>query len=88
MMGKHKRCLILRKLPQKEVEFAELKEKKNELTVNEIESQCAIMYARKSLSQTNFARNNTTTMTAGVINDDDDGFVDTKYGRIAVARRK
>lgn len=69
-------------------EFAELKEKKGEMTVNEIESQCAIMYARKNLSQTNFARNNTNAMTAGVINNDDDGFVDTKYGRIAVARRK
>ena len=67
--------------------FAALKEKKAELTVKEIESECAILYARKNLAQSNFTRSNEGVMTAGLIdNDEKDGFVDTKYGYIPVRR--
>lgn len=69
-------------------EFAALKERKAEFTVEEIESQCAIMYARKNLiTQANFSKNNST-MTAGIIDtgDNDDGFANTRYGRIRVSR--
>ena len=65
--------------------FAALKEKKSEMTVKEIESECAILYTRKSLAQTNFSKSNEGVMTAGIVNDSaKDGFVETKYGFIPV----
>lgn len=67
-----------------DVNFAALKEKKSELTIKEIESECAIMYARKNLAQTTFSKS-TETMTAGLMNDSGkDGFIETKYGYIPV----
>ena len=67
-----------------DVHFMELKEKKAEMTVKEIEGECAILYARKSLAQTNFSKSNEV-MTAGLIdNSGKDGFVDTKYGYIKI----
>ena len=65
--------------------FAALKERKPELTVNEIEAECAIMYARKALA-TNFSRNNDGVMVAGIIDNGGakEGFVETKYGFIPV----
>ena len=68
-----------------DVNFAALKEKKSEMTVKEIESECAILYTRKSLAQTNFSKSNDGVMTAGLVNNgDEDGFVMTKYGPIPV----
>lgn len=63
--------------------FAALKERKSELTVKEIEAECAIMYTRKALA-TNFSKSDSGIMTAGLIDNDnfDDGYIDTKYGRI------
>lgn len=70
-----------------DVNFTALKEKKSELTVKEIESECAILYARKSLAQSNFSKSNTGEMTAGLINDNaNDGIIETKYGFIPVRR--
>ena len=64
-------------------EFEALKEKKAEMTVKEIESECAILYARKNLAQTNFSKLNDGTMTAGLVNTDDEkGLVLTKYGYV------
>ncbi len=66
-----------------DVSFASLKEKKTEMTVKEIESECAILYARKNLANANFSKSNET-MTAGLIdNEVRDGFVYTeKYGYV------
>ena len=67
------------------VDFAELKEKKSEKSIKEIESELAIMYARKSLAGANFSKSNDGVMTAGIVdgNDDKDGFVvHPKYGLI------
>ena len=70
-----------------DVNFVELKAKKAEITVKEIESECAILYARKNLAQTNFSQSNNGVMTAGLINDDSkDGFIETPYGMIPVRR--
>lgn len=67
--------------------FMALKEKKNEMEFKEIESECALLYARKSLAQSNFSKSNTSEMTAGLIKDNiDDGFVSTKYGNVPVRR--
>ena len=72
------------------VEFEALKEKKAELTVKEIESELAIMYARKTLAQTNSDFSKTKEdgmMVAGLIdNSGKDGFVETKYGYIPVRK--
>ena len=68
-----------------DVNFAALKEKKAEMSVKEIESECAILYARKSLAQANFSKSDNSTMTAGLIDDGaKDGYVATKYGYIPV----
>lgn len=66
-----------------DVNFAALKEKKSEMTIKEIESELAIMYARKTLA-TNFSKSDNGVMTAGLIDDDDidDGYINTKYGRM------
>ena len=65
--------------------FSALKERKSEMTVKEIESECAILYTRKSLAQTNFSKSNEGVMTAGIVNDTaKEGFVETKYGYIPV----
>ena len=67
------------------VEFEALKEKKAEMTVKEIESECAILYARKNLAQTNFSKSKDDVMTAGLIdNTGKDGFIETRYGLIPV----
>jgi hypothetical protein len=69
------------------VEFAELKTKKDEMSVKEIAGECAILYVERSLEQNNFSKSNTgADMTAGIIdnNNDADGFVVTKYGLIPV----
>lgn len=67
-----------------DVNFAALKEKKSEMTVKEIESECAIMYARKNLANANFSKSDSGAMTAGLIDngDIDDGYINTKYGRM------
>ena len=70
-----------------DVNFAELKEKKAEMSVKEIESELAIMFARKSLSNANFSKSNDGAMVAGLIDDGaKDGFVSTKYGYIKIDR--
>ena len=68
-----------------DIDFMALKEKKSEMTVKEVEGECAIMYARKTLAQANFSNSNDGVMTAGLIdNGGKDGFVETKYGYIPV----
>ena len=68
-----------------DADFVALKEKKSEMTVEQIESECAIMYARKTLAQTNFSKSNDGVMTAGLIDDaGKEGFVETKWGLIPV----
>ena len=69
-------------------EFEALREKKSEMTVKEIEGECAILYARKSLAQANFSKSNSKPMVAAVVDNDDEleGFVSTKYGNIPVRR--
>ena len=62
-----------------------LKEKKAEMTVKEIESECAILYARKNLAQTDFSKQNDGTMTAGLVqsNNEREGFYySARYGYV------
>ena len=70
-----------------DADFVALKEKKAEMSVKEIESELAIMFARKSLANANFSKTNNDIMTAGLVDDSGkDGFVETKYGYISVKR--
>ena len=68
--------------------FTALKEKKSEMTINEIESECAIMYARKNLAQANFSKSSDGIMTAGLIQKDEkEGFVfSERYGYVPTKR--
>ena len=70
------------------VEFEALKEKKNEMSVKEIQSECAILFAKESLAKANFSQaNNDGIMAAGLVDTTEkDGFVSTKYGYIPVKR--
>lgn len=70
------------------VEFEALREKKTEMTVKEIESELAIMFARKTLAQTNFSKTKDDgMMTAGLVdNSEKEGFISTKYGYVPVKR--
>lgn len=71
-------------------DFAALKERKDELSVNEIENECALLYVKQSRARVNFTKNQTpANAVVGVLGkeDGDSGlFVDTKYGRIPVKR--
>lgn len=70
-------------------EFVALKENKKNLTLEEIEGKCAILYARKTLAKNNFSNQQNSTITAGIANLDDNenqNFVATKYGNIFVER--
>lgn len=70
-----------------DVNFAALKEKKAEMTVREIESECAILFARKNLANGNFSKSDNGIMTAGLVdNSEKEGFVSTKYGYIPVRK--
>ena len=70
-----------------DVNFAELKENKVNMSVEEIESKLAIMYAKKSLAKADFSKSDSGTMTAGIVdNGEKDGYVFTKYGYIKVGK--
>lgn len=72
------------------VEFEQLKEKKSEMSVKDIESECAILFAKKNLRK-NFSKRNDLP-TVGVIDtsihyDDDANYATTKYGSIPVHKQ-
>lgn len=69
-------------------DFAALKERKGELSVDEIEKECAVLYVRTNRPKTNFSKSNPASGIVGVMDDGDDteGFVATKYGNIPVKR--
>lgn len=64
-------------------DFAAIKEKKDELSVDEIEKECAVLYVKAArAAKANFSKNNSSPA-VGIIDDDDDvqdGYVNTKYG--------
>ena len=65
-------------------DFEELKSKKDEYTFEEIESKCAIMFARKNID-VKLNNSNKGTAKARLVFEADEGdkdFVQTKYGKI------
>jgi hypothetical protein len=69
-------------------DFTALKERKDELSVDEIEKECAVLYVKVNRAKANFSKVNGTSMVVGVIEEEDanEGIVHTKYGNIPVKR--
>lgn len=67
-------------------DFAALKEKKDEFTVDEIEKECAVIYVKAFRSNSvKFSKSESGSAIVGVFDDSDsvnDGYVHTKYGDI------
>lgn len=71
-------------------DFAAIKEKKYELSVDEIEKECAVLYVKAArAAKSNFSKSSTSPA-VGIIEDDDDdvadGYVNTRYGYIKKSR--
>lgn len=67
-------------------DFAAIKENRDELSVDEIEKECAVLYVKTTrAAKINFSKNSNAAV-IGVMNDGDDdvidGYVSTKYGYI------
>lgn len=65
-------------------DFVAIKEKKDELSVDEIEKECAVLYVKSSrTAKANFSKSGASPA-VGIIEEDDDdvadGYVNTKYG--------
>lgn len=70
-------------------DFVALKERKDEMSVDEIDKECAVLYVHMNRGKNNFSKSNGTSGTVGIIDDNDDddkGYVLTKYGNIPVRR--
>jgi hypothetical protein len=70
-------------------DFAALKERKSELSVDDIEKECAVLYVKANRTKSNFSKTSGTSVVTGVLKEDDysnDGYVDTKYGRVRKSR--
>ena len=72
-------------------EFSALKGKKDEMSVEDIERECAVLYVKTVRSKSNFSKQDSNNAVVGVINDNDEddidnGYVHTKYGNIHVSR--
>lgn len=69
-------------------DFVALKERKGELSVDDIEKECAVLYVRTNRPKSNFSKSGSAPATVGVMDDSDDTgeYIDTKYGRIRKSR--
>ena len=69
-------------------DFVSLKDRKDELSVDDIEKECAVLYVKVNRAKTNFSKTNSASAVVGVIedSDNDDGYIDTKYGRVRKSR--
>lgn len=67
-------------------DFDAIKDKKDDLSVDEIEKECAVLYVKVIRDKSNFSKSNSGSPAIGVMHehDDDDieGYVHTKYGNI------
>lgn len=70
-------------------EFAALKEKKDDLSVDDIEKECAVLYVKASRSKNNFSAQNAGAAVVGVIdngNEEADCWMSAKYGAVHIGR--
>ena len=71
-------------------DFAALKEKKDDMSVEDIEKECAFLYVKVNRAKNKFSAAGSESAVVGVMNDIDpdkaDGLVATKYGYISVGQ--
>lgn len=71
-------------------DFVALKERKGELSVGDIEKECAVLYVKVNRAKSNFSKTNSASVVTGVFTEDGDDnsdYVDTKkYGRVRKTR--
>ena len=72
-------------------EFAALKEKKDEMSIEDIEKECAVMFVKASRAKINFNKQVSNAAVLEVISDEneygvEDGYVKTKYGLVKRVR--
>lgn len=70
-------------------DFAALKEKKDDMSVKDIENECAVLFWKMNRSKNSFSKENSKSAVLGVIGDSEDvadGYVHTKYGDIRKIR--
>lgn len=70
-------------------EFATLKERKEEMSIDEIEKECAVLYVRVNRPKASFSKVNNAPAIVSVVEEDDcaaNGYVATKYGNIRVGQ--
>lgn len=67
-------------------EFIALKERKEEMSVDEIEKECAVLYVKASRVKFSFNKSNSTSAVVDVMDDGNaaDSYIVTKYGNIPV----
>ena len=70
-----------------DIEFAKIKQDRDNLSVKDIEEKCSVLFTRKNLATTNFSKSNKS-LTTGLMDEgnDDEGYVATKYGNIPIRR--
>lgn len=69
--------------------FEAIKAKKGELSVDDIEKECAVLYVKADRAKSNFSKSDSGDAVVDIIDDVDDtldGYVNTKYGYIKVNR--
>lgn len=70
-------------------EYQTIKADRDNMTVDEIEQKCSILFTKKTLAQSNFSKTNGK-LAAGIDEDTDDksvGYIATRYGNIPVGKR-
>ena len=69
-------------------DFEALKERKDELSVEDIEKECAVLFAKAVRGKKNFTAIGNKGLTIGIVDDEnnDANYVSTKYGNIHVGR--
>lgn len=70
-------------------DFAALKEKKDDMSVDDIEKECAVIYVKANRSKSNFSAQNSGAAVVGVIdngNEEADCWMSAKYGAVHIGR--
>lgn len=71
-------------------EYIALKDKAEEMSVSDIETQCSVLYTKKQLATTDFSKRTNVSPTLDIVDDDveNEGYVSTIYGNIPVGSKK
>ena len=72
-------------------EFEALKEQKDDMSIEDIEKECAVIYVKASRAKSKFSKQSSNIATAGVLDDEDENddancWVSAKYGKIRICK--